>query len=148
MTDRLIYHLWCASFLTGLPNQRKAHEGIYMIRALKHQTVIALQFTMIGGEEDIGLVIQVLRFQVINNPLAGFVNQLIFDMRHRIDFAHLVSGHVRRHILSWRLKVAPETRLIVAEPVFGFGREHPPSLIAIQIGRWQIKIAPVHAMKF
>ena len=118
-----------------------------MIGALEHQSVIALQLTMISSEKDICLVIQVLRFKVIDDPLAGFINQLILDVRHRIDFAHLVSGHVRWHILSRRLKVAPEARLIVAKPVFGFSREHPPSVIAIQIGRWQIKIAPVHSMK-
>ena len=122
MPDGLINYLRFNSLLTGLPNERKAHQGVHMIGTLEHQPIITLQFTVISGEEDIGMVVQIARFQIVDDPLACLIDQFVFDMRHCIDFAHLISGHVRGHIVSRRLKITPQACLVITEPVFGLSR--------------------------
>src|SRR5579885_1392051 len=80
----------------GAPDERHPHQRIDVIRALEHQAEIALEFAVIGGEEDVGGLVPSALGDLPEHASAGFIDQFVFDVDKRVDLAYLVVGHAAR----------------------------------------------------
>ena len=147
---------WRADFRWGdactrrrTPEHRQPHQGIAVIRTFEQQPEIALQFTVIGGEQDIGVIQPTPRGELIDDASAGGVNQFVLNVIHRIDFANLIRRQIGGTKISRRFQVAPQGPIVVAAPLLRFGVE--PTLGCRRILWIQLRqrhIAPRHAPQF
>ena len=63
---------------------------------------------MVGRKKYVSVSQPLLRVKKANDVADGLINKLVFDMRHRVDFADLVGSHFGWNKFSWRLKIGPK----------------------------------------
>src|ERR1039458_10740611 len=67
-----------------------------MIRALAEQAEVALQLAVVGREEYVGARLPSPLGDSGEHAAASLVDQFVFDVDHRVDFANLILGELAR----------------------------------------------------
>ncbi|CAB4577560.1 unannotated protein [freshwater metagenome] len=118
-----------------------------MIRALEEQPEIALELAVIGGEDDVEVIAPPLCLDCRENSTDGFVDEFVFDMRHRVDFANLIGGKGGGNPLAGSLVIADEHAVVPKAPVARFGVDDCFAFgLILRIANGKVELAPVDAM--
>src|SRR5262249_38250471 len=110
MTNRLLYDGRSDSGgRSRAPDQGHSHQRIDVIRPLVEQAEITLQLTVVGGKDDISAMVPFAFGDPVQNPPERFIDEFIFNMDQRVDFADLIRSERAGN-------KADRAALIVAKP--------------------------------
>ena len=87
------------------PDQGQPHQRVNVVGALKQQAIVALQFAMVSGENDVGIRLPAAIAQIVKDPRAGVVDVFVFNVGVGSDLPDLVG------VMSQGLKPRGDSRL-------------------------------------
>src|SRR5215469_2464506 len=111
------FRRWDVGVRCGPPNQWHTHERIDVIWTLEQQSEVTLQLAVIGGEKDVGARIPAALDNAPDHPAARLIDQLVLDVNHRVDLAHLVVCHLAGYEIQRTALDVAETALVPVKPV-------------------------------
>lgn len=110
---------------------------------------VALEFAVVGGKDDVDVVVPTLCTQKTNDATEGLVDEFVLDVDHRIDLAHLVGRQRRRDPLCGSLVVRDERAVVPGQPVRRLIREDAFALDwVIDPPGGKVELPPVDAVQF
>jgi hypothetical protein len=128
------------------PYEREPHQRIGVVRALEDEPVIALELAVIGREEDVRVAIPSPHRDALEHSPARLVDQLVHDVRHRVDLADAVVRDVLRAIRAGTAFGVDERAVPCREPVRRLSREDALDLVlAARVAGREVEVAPVAA---